>query len=220
MRDGEDRGVNGRQSGLNEDDPLGSVRDVLAGLPRELDPERDLLPEIAARAWRKSEGEATVPRPSDLSIRDWWRASLGIRVQLAAAAVVLVVITSVLTALILGDRGAPGTTVAGRMGSAPGSAPVAATATMSPVGHADLEAAYAHAIGELLAALERSSQELPPETRALIEENLLVIDGALREALAALEAAPDDAGLRQTVILTYEQKLEFLRTAAALTMKS
>ena len=51
----------------------------------------------------------------------------------------------------------------------------------------------------------------------LIEENLRVIDGAIRESLAALRSSPESLPLQQAVMTSYERKLDFLRQAAAVT---
>ena len=51
----------------------------------------------------------------------------------------------------------------------------------------------------------------------LIEENLRVIDEAIRHSLAALESAPQSLPLQQALVTSYERKLDFLRQAAAIT---
>ena len=68
-----------------------------------------------------------------------------------------------------------------------------------------------------VAALDASRDQLPPETVQLIEENLRVIDEAIRHSLAALEATPQSLPLQQAVMTSYERKLDFLRQAAAIT---
>jgi hypothetical protein len=215
--EGAEEAVGAEDAGQVEEDLLGPVRSILSELPSELRPERDLLPGIAARAWRKEDREAVdavatvelLPRPE--TVYGWWRASHSVRVQLAAAAIVLIVVTSMLTALaVRGLDGPEPTTTAGG-----GDASVAEI--FGPASYPDIEVQYADAIGDLLQALERQSDSLTPETRSLIEENLQIIDAALQESLAALRGAPDDAQLRQAVVLSYERKLGFLRQAAALT---
>jgi hypothetical protein len=80
-----------------------------------------------------------------------------------------------------------------------------------------VEGQYASAIAELAAAIDSNRDRLPPETVALIEENLRVIDAAIQQSLAALESAPESLPLQQAVMTSYERKLDFLRQAAALT---
>ncbi len=81
----------------------------------------------------------------------------------------------------------------------------------------DVENQYASAISDMVAALEANRNELPPETVQLIEENLRVIDEAIRHSLAALESAPQSLPLQQALVTSYERKLDFLRQAAAIT---
>ena len=63
----------------------------------------------------------------------------------------------------------------------------------------------------------RASYRLAPETVRLIEENLGIIDEAIRQSLTALEATPLSVPLQQAVMTSYERKLDFLRQAAAIT---
>jgi hypothetical protein len=66
-------------------------------------------------------------------------------------------------------------------------------------------------------ALDANRDQLAPETVELIEENLRVIDEAIRQSLAALESTPGSLPLQQAVMTSYERKLDFLRQAAAIT---
>ncbi|MCL7970817.1 MAG: hypothetical protein M8866_01840, partial [marine benthic group bacterium] len=84
-------------------------------------------------------------------------------------------------------------------------------------GYQDIEIEYASAISDLTEALELDRGRLPAETVVLIEENLRVIDEAIRQSLAALESAPESLPLQQAVVTSYEKKLDFLRQATALT---
>jgi len=80
-----------------------------------------------------------------------------------------------------------------------------------------VENQYASAISDLLAALEADRDRLAPETVRRIEENLIIIDEAIRESLTALEVTPQSEPLQQAVMSSYERKLDFLRQAAAIT---
>ena len=70
---------------------------------------------------------------------------------------------------------------------------------------------------KVVAALDGDRDQIPPETVQLIEENLRVIDEAIRHSPAALEATPQSLPLQQAVMTSYERKLDFLRQATALT---
>jgi hypothetical protein len=176
-----------------------SLRSLLAGmrdLPREIPPSRDLFPEIV-----RTVGEAeAVP----LYGRDWRRRALqDLRRPLAAAAVLLVALTAALTAWLLERR--PGDPVAGV--SPP-------SAVMPGADLTQVATDYEDAIRELSITLRERRSELDPVTIRLVEENLLVIDQAIRESRAALAADPANQVLEQLVVAGYEQKLELLRRAA------
>jgi anti-sigma factor RsiW len=127
-----------------------------------------------------------------VAIRGW---------QLAAAALLLIALSSGVTALLLRR-------------SAGGSAMQQALA-LTP-----LEAQYASAAAELAGALERARSQLAPQTIAIIERNLAVIDSALAESRRALAGDPHNAMLEQLVIAAWRQKMDFLRRATALSPAS
>ena len=153
----------------------------LAELPKSIEPAADLWPLIHGRIASGSRGRRRVSVPGWL---------------LAAAAVLLVAVSSGVTALLL------------RPGDSQ-QAPVAAAVL-------PLEAQYASATADLAAELERSRSRLAPATIALIERNLTVIDSALAESRRALAADPGNAMLESLVIAAWRQKMDFLRRAAAL----
>lgn len=178
---------------------FGGLLDELASLPVGIAPERDLLPAIEARIdAREHPGLGAA----------LWAA----RVPLAAAALVLMAVSSLVTAALLGAGGGP-EPVDGTLLDAPGSE---AETRMSAAGagYRAVEAQYASATRELARTLEARRDELSPATVRLVEENLRVIDEALAEARAALAADPRNPVLRQMVVATHERKLEFLRRAA------
>jgi hypothetical protein len=196
----------------HEEDLLGpELRGILGSLPRELAPERDLAADIASRTWDSlivdagtHVAGATGRRPARAA---WWARP---RVQLAAAAAALIIVTSVTTTFIVRgqlDTDAPTTSV---------------TATDNRGGYRlaafrGIERDYAEAIDDLTEALDAQRYRLPPETVALIEENLRIIDAAIEASVAALEEAPQSVPLQQAVTTSYETKLDFLRRAAAIT---
>jgi len=136
--------------------------------------------------------------------------------KLAAAAVALIVITSTVTTVLVRDQASgiedASATVAG---AAISEDPAALEGSFA--GYSDVEDQYASAIADLAAALEANRDQLPPETVQLIEENLRIIDVAIQQSLAALDAAPQSLPLQQAVMTSYERKLDFLRQAAAIT---
>lgn len=172
----------------------------LAAIPREFAPARDLRPAIAARTGRR--------RALRVDLGGIGRHSLwSLRYALAAAAVLLVVASSVVTRLLV-ERGpgAPG----GHVATSP---PLASAASATLVEFRSAEARYLRAIAELQAALDRQRATLTPQTVELLERNLRIIDRAIRESRAALTADPSNLELTRMIMATYEQKLGLLRRA-------
>ena len=147
------------------------VQDLWPGIQTRLAPRRGL--------WRR------------VSLPNW---------ALAAAAIVLIAVSSGVTALVLGGRA---TTTA------------VASETLTP-----LEGQYASAAAELGAELDRVRTRLAPATVRVIERNLAVIDSALAETRRALAKDPNNAALERLVIAAWQQKMDFLRRATALSTES
>lgn len=152
-----------------------------AALRKSIEPPTDLWPGIQARLSPFRGTRVTLP--------SW---------TLAAAALLLIALSSVATALLLRPR--PAATLA-----------VTPAASVSP-----FETQYAAAATELSAELTRARARLSPATLAVIERNLAVIDSALAESRRALAGDPGNATLERLVIATWQQKMDFLRRATAL----
>jgi hypothetical protein len=155
--------------------------DATRSLPRALSPREDLWPGIGARLTRREPAHrrrVAVPR---------W--------MLAAAAALLVAVSSGATALLLKRE------------------PVRLSAGPSDR-LASLEAEYTSATRELAGALERARSRLAPETLASIEKSLGLIDAALEESRLALAKDPGNEGLRMLLVAAWRQKVDLLRRAA------
>jgi anti-sigma factor RsiW len=169
-----------------------NVRTALAALPEDVEPERDLLPEILARTERTASGSA-----GPAAHRAWaaWHmraASVPRAVWAVAASLVFFLIGA--AAFFALDRGGP--------------VRVTRTKTLT------VETAYAGEIGELTEALAARRATLRPETVKTIEDNLRIIDDAIARSRAALEQDPSSGDLLQLLSYTYETKIELLRRAA------
>jgi hypothetical protein len=222
-------GVPGGGTHGAEEDLLGpELRALLSSLPKELPPERDISAEIAAQTWDSRRTPAPgfeVPSAApDAESRHGWRTSWssGQGWLLAAAAAILVVVSSTLTVLVMrsGDGGE-----SDRMAATSEEAiPAAYGARFASAGFAEdlriVAEEYEQAVEELRAVLDVNRDALGESTMQIVEENLEVLDAALRETVEALRSAPADAQLRESMVATYERKLDFLRQAVALTAES
>lgn len=186
-----------------------------ATLPRTVEPRRDLWPDVAAALDDPAGGrDSESPPVAGTGERDGLRSRLEARSVwssrrwLAAAAVVLVALSSGATALILT-----------RSGSGEGSRAVAPTPA-SPVGGAGgwagVEEGYLRAAAELRATLAEQRERLEPEAWNAVERNLAILDGAIVEAREALAADPDNREVFRMLSSMYEKKIDVLRQVAAL----
>lgn len=174
-----------------------ALRREASALPRSIQPARDL--------WRGINEGLERERLRDRSI---W----SLRYPLAAAAVLLILLSSVFTALVW-DRGSEG-----RVASETSTEQPETTVGAILAGRwRAAEEEYLKASAELLDALDASRAELDPATLELIERNLRIIDAAIQESRAALAKDPSNREVMQMLSASYEKKLELLRYASRLT---
>jgi hypothetical protein len=177
---------------------LRAVRERAAALPPPAPPE-DLWPGIAARL--------AEPGPRVIELAPHRRESAPPRrwsftlPQLAAAAAVLVLLSSLGAWTVLGRRPAP----------AAGPGPDGETAVPA----AFETARYDAAIADLEQLLARHRDELDPATVRVIEQNLQVIDAAAARARQALVADPASRYLNGHLATQLKRKLTLLRQATA-----
>jgi len=163
---------------------LGAAR----ALPDEIDPPPQLWSDVQARI-----------QPAVSRARQRW--------LLAAAAVVLVAVSSAVTAFIV-RRPVP--VVMRPM------APVRTVSNQLSPAARSVDADYSVAIQELNETLAENRARLDPATVAKVEASLRVIDLAIDEARRALAADPSNLTLLDLLASSYERKLELLRRANAL----
>jgi predicted anti-sigma-YlaC factor YlaD len=166
-------------------------------LPREMLPSRELWEGIEARL---AERQVVLPLPRRWS--SWTRPAM-----MAAAALFLVALSSAVTATLLWQRSA-----------APGEGSVAGASRPAPAGSAlaafqPTEAEFVRTAEELRQALAAGSTILEPGTLEVIEASLAVIDQAIAEARAALEADPQNGMLALLLSRIHGQKVEVLQQA-------
>jgi hypothetical protein len=75
---------------------------------------------------------------------------------------------------------------------------------------------YEAAASDLLGLLEERRGELAPETLAVVEENLRIIDAAIRDVWEAVEKDPGHAGYGHRFTDLYGRKIALLRRAVLL----
>jgi hypothetical protein len=187
-------------------DELAGEREVVrlaAAWRRDIEPEHDLWPAIEARV---------VSRRGRLLRGPWTRVE---RATVAAAAALV----AALTVVLVRQPGPPEPSVATAPGAAAG---VAAEAIVDPAsaGRAPLvlaseralvDGGLMHVREDLLRAISERRDRLDPETRAMVDRNLRIIDRALGEIYQALEADPDNRVLEQLLADTYQHEAEFLK---------
>jgi len=165
---------------------LRSLLTQAGALPKELSPSRDLWPGIAERL-----GE----RPTQESLPSFVRRPT-VWGSLAAAAAVALAVAS----LVPHGGGT-------RPGPGPAGTPVAVKSeSLDPA-----EQDYVRATSELMAALSRGRDGLAPETQKAVDENLRVIDGALRDLRTALQKDPGNQKLNKMLVATHQKKVDMLR---------
>ncbi len=176
---------------------LARVKAAVAALPAEVAPERDLWPSVAAAiAARKA---LPFERPQWPS-RIWQWA-----VPLAAAAMLVVVTASVTSRLT--------TRVASRQVAAVSTAPEGVR--RAGLESAMVTASFAAARRDLSKALETNRASLDPTTVKVVEDNVRIIDNAVRRIEAALARDPGNPGLQRLLLTAYRQELDLLRAANA-----
>jgi hypothetical protein len=177
----------------------------LGKLPLEVASGRDLWPHIAARIDERAKPVASTTRPPA-----WlWQA---------AAAVVLVAGSSLLTASLL-DRGRPvqqsAVPVAPANAHAASGAAVAMPAAFGPAGQLDPE--YVAAREQLTQVLDQRIAALPASARAKLEFNLGEMRRAADEINVALAEQPGDPLLEELLLKTYQDELAVLSNISQLT---
>ncbi|HEY0025619.1 MAG TPA: anti-sigma factor [Longimicrobium sp.] len=193
-----------------EERELRTLLDEAAALPPGIQPPVELWEGIAARLEPRSATVALAPEipvigPRPVRRIPWWMQ--------AAAAIALVVTTSVVTLQI--DRAGPAQVAAVQQQPAAQQAAAPAARTALAAFH-PAEQEYQRAIGDLEQMLGQHRDKLAPQTVATLEANLKVIDKAIQESRAALAADPNSRELATMLSQSYDAKLDVLQRAVSL----
>ncbi|MEJ2206951.1 MAG: zf-HC2 domain-containing protein [Gemmatimonadota bacterium] len=186
---------------------LQEIRDAAGRLDSPLPP-RDLWPGIAAvigRAGARSRTEVIQLPTGPRRGRKGPSAARGLFLtvpQMAAAAVVLTVVSAALTwtagpGIAARDIGSPAPTR---------DAPVSMVADV-----ADPPPDLAQELSALESVLGEAKERLDPTTLRILEKNLQVIERAIEDSRHALAVDPGNAFLRRHLEATYREKVDYLR---------
>jgi len=165
-----------------------------SSLPRRIEPVRDLYPSVAERVGRHDNATTTGSAIVSTRRTPW--------VGLAAA--VLIFALAGLVGLRMRDGSGPAREAETRGGEL-----LAASGQDESLGFVVGE--YVDAAQLLQAAIDERRDRLSPETLEVLRENLSIIDAAIGEVQAALEADPSSRGNALALRAMHEQKVELLR---------
>jgi len=153
----------------------------------------------------------------------WWGRRFDLALpQLAAAAVLLVMLSAGAVWLVVRGPVLPGQAPSGgALANRPSGAPSSAAGPHAGVFDASAAAAlsnprYDAAVAELEHALAEGRGKLDPRTLAVVEHNLQIIDGAIADAQRAVAADPGNTWLRSHLAATMKRKVDLLRSATLL----
>lgn len=171
-----------------------------AGALQPVEPATDLWAGIEQRI-------AVLPAARPAPVHGRYSLSL---LQLVAASVMIALLSGWAALRVLS------TPPADSMDAAPIASDGAALAAEAvPASFDDTE--YDTAVADLEQALAQGRATLDPSTVTVLEDNLAIIDAALREARQALLEDPANGFLSGYLVEARQRKLDFLRRAAALT---
>jgi hypothetical protein len=173
-------------------DPLDTL---LAELPRQLEPSRDLWPEIKAQIAADTQ-QARTP----LHAQRWFQL---------AAAVVLVVASSVITFFVL-QHSMQQQVADARREMSQQMQPVLPTMPVRFDGHEGLGKSYEEARAQLDAEYAKRIQNLPPIVRAKVERDIADVRRSAREISATLAQYPSDPLLQDLLVSTYQREIQLL----------
>ena len=179
--------MNGAGQGERPDERIDAA---LASLPRELQPARDLWPDIESRLEPRGRRGAWA-----------WQA---------AAAIVLVAVSSLVTATLVRRADAP----VARTSTQASQAAVMPT-TFGP--SYSLNAEYDMARRQLATDLEQRLAGMPPSARQKLEANLAEMHRAAAEINVALARQPGHPLLEELLLNTYQDELGVLASVNQLT---
>ena len=192
--------------------PVDPLQDLVAALPREQDPGRDLWPAIEARLeprqGRASRSSRTVVTPR-WSYRDWGLQAL--------AALFFMAVGGLLTLWAVAPQTlVPGTGEHGRdldsvhgPGTMTGTVPAAFAEGDDPL--MLVEVSYLRAKDALWLQALQNQDALPPGTLKVVEKNLQILERAIHDLRQALELDPGNPSLERRLMDNHQRGIDLLR---------
>lgn len=199
-----------------ERDALQSVLAASVNLPKSVLPPTDIWPELKKSLDSRktvvlpgSSTRSSGSRSGNDRASSWRSGAL-----LAAAAVILVVFSSGITAIVLRNRQSVTQNEPSSFGRPPITVPSAPG--VLPVNFRQTETEYTRTIDELKLAVDTQRSRLSPETIRTVDHSLAVVDSAIAEARTALLADPNNRMLVDLLSASYQRKLDLLRRTSEL----
>lgn len=196
---------------------LTSLLATAKGLPRSVLPADDFWPDLRkALNQRKdivlpSAGLNATTEGGSTHVHRLPRRTIAF---LAAAAGILIALSSGITALVL-RRGGGDVAVGDSLPAALQPAGPRSGATFL-AGFSQTESEFNRTIGELKQAVDTQRGQLSPETIRTVDRSLAVVDSAIAEARAALLADPNNQMLIDLLSASYQRKVDLLRRTSEL----
>ena len=192
-----------------EVESLSSILARAADLPKSIDPPAEAWSNIRAAIERDAEAVAA----HDVSSTSgFWRRP---PYMLAAAAVLVAVLSSAGTALYMSSRSVDGSSPNSVAANAGGGATPATLVAFTIE-----ENNYLRNVAVLQDLLDQQESSLAPETVAQLKASLRTIDEAILEARNALARDPANKTLIEMLSGTYRQKVDLLRRTTEMTRGS
>jgi anti-sigma-K factor RskA len=188
-----------------EVESLNKILARAADLPKSIDPPVEAWSNIRAAIERDREAVAAHDR---VSASGFWRRPY----WLAAAAVLLVLLSSAGTAVYMSSRGSEGSSSRSAANNAANGATPASLAAFTIE-----ENNYLRNVAVLQDLLDQQEALLAPETVAQLKASLRTIDEAILEARNALARDPANKMLIEMLSGTYRQKMDLMRRTAEMT---
>ncbi len=188
-----------------DEESLRQLQAATAKLPREIAPPADAWAAIMTQIG--SSKSSSVPRR--VRRQEYWQRPA----FLAAAALLLVAGTSMVTAVALKRSTADAPAEVASHSEAPQQDNAAPRASGAPATLAEftvVENDYISTTNRLSAILESDATDLSPETIVKLKESLRIIDAAILEARRALAADPANRQLIEMLSTSYNQKVDLL----------